>query len=340
MKCKEAVKKAVEIIGEKTDSDYVISPSNHKEKYEDKSSVLNTILESTRLKSIARRYENKDYIALEAQKKFRRVFKRVNITILVTAFIISAILSIGVIAKDTNTQTKNYAIGLLGIGSLIAGGLATKDFYIIKRGELLESWMSKRAKAETLRLEYFEKFIDESMSCSDDPDNFICLLKLEYFNRYQLQVQLDFYRKRSMEHHKNASRYLSLSGWATFGSAIAAGSATFGIIQPELTALAALGVIFTAFSSYASVHEGVYQYRRNSERYDRTLEVLEKLFEELDTVRLAIYELGFQPLSEYVDAFHEQLSLEHRQWIGQLNKSRGAFARMEITLNKIKAKNS
>lgn len=57
----------------------------------------------------------------------------------------------------------------------------------------------------------------------------------------------------------------------------------------------------------------------------------------LDNVREAVYLRGEKPLSDFADAVHEQLSVEHRQWLGDLSEARGAFARLENALKHISA---
>jgi len=44
---------------------------------------------------------------------------------------------------------------------------------------------------------------------------------------------------------------------------------------------------------------------------------------------------GMGPLGLFVEAVHEQLSLEHRQWLGELGEARGAFARLAKTLKEL-----
>ena len=106
-------------------------------------------------------------------------------------------------------------------------------------------------------------------------------------------------------------------------------------VDSSFAAIGALGAAFTGLSSFASMREAVNQDRRNAERYGRTYRVLEDLNKRLDDVREAVYFRGEQPLIDFVDAVNEQLSLEHRQWLGELGEARGAFARLENTLKEI-----
>jgi len=120
---------------------------------------------------------------------------------------------------------------------------------------------------------------------------------------------------------------LSFSGWSVAGAAIATGAA--GILGASLhvafASIAAFGAIFTALGSFASMREAVGQDRRNAERYGRTYELLRELDRRLDLVREAVLSFGNAPLLDYVLAINEQLSLEHRQWLGQTSAIRRYF---------------
>ncbi len=56
---------------------------------------------------------------------------------------------------------KTLFIGL-SLGSFITGGLASKDLHMIKGGHLLETWMSKRALAETARIDYLDTVVKQN----------------------------------------------------------------------------------------------------------------------------------------------------------------------------------
>ncbi len=73
------------------------------------------------------------------------------------------------------------------------------------------------------------------------------------------------------------------------------------------------------------MREAVGQDRRNAERYGRTYELLRELDRRLDLVREAVLSFGNAPLLDYVLAINEQLSLEHRQWLGQTSAIRRYF---------------
>ena len=75
---------------------------------------------------------------------------------------------------------------VLGLCALVSGALASMWLFRAREGNLVEAWMSGRAHAESARLEYFATLVRLENGPSDPP---LGLLKLEYFRRYQLDVQ-------------------------------------------------------------------------------------------------------------------------------------------------------
>ena len=332
----EAIQRAIQIIGEGQPGDYVIAPTHHAEQFGDKAPGLAAILSSGELMAVAGRYENEDRDAGTAQNRFRSVFKRANATTLATAILISLVLTVGTLAPSLPDALHKVLFIVLAIGSVILGSLASKDLFIIKQGGLLEDWMSKRALAETARLDYFDIVAKSSEPASASDVVPTSLLKFEYFRRFQLDVQRAYYRKRGSEHREEAAKTLSWSAWAVGGAGMATGlSGILGFVNPSLAAIATLGTVFAGLSTFAAMREAVFQDRRNAERYGRTFQVLDGLHKRLKGVREAVYKAGDKPLTDFVEAVHEQLSLEHRQWLGDLNEARGAFARLESTLKEL-----
>lgn len=336
MSSKNLISLARTIVGEGNKSDYIIAPTRHSEEFRDKAPELAEILNSSEVIAISEQYENKDQEALAAQKEFKHVFNRANISVFITAILIALILAIGIVAPLLPDLLEKVLLIGLSIGSVITGALASKDLNIIRQGKLLEEWMTRRAAAETTRLEYFYTVarLPEPVTTSGFP---VALLKLEYFRRFQLDVQRAYYRKRAKEHRQSAKKTLSYSTWAMAGATIVTGLAGVlgGALNAQFAVIGALGTIFTAFSYFAAMKEEVYQNQRNAERYARTSQALEALSMQLDRVRKAVYAAGEKPLTDFIEAIHEQLSLEHRQWIDEQSQAQSAFVRLEETLRKI-----
>lgn len=336
----EEIKLAIETIGEGDPNDYVISPTNHAEEFKEKAPALAKKLSSSAIITTARAYENENQDALTAQIEFKRIFNRSNLTVLATGVFVALFMASAVAVNGLPGWMGKTMLVILSLGSVVCGAFASKDLMNIKQGGLLEAWMSKRASAETTRLDYFEMVVKSASEGTVESEWPLELLQLEYFRRFQLDVQLAFYRERTKDHREEAKKTLSYSGWAVFGAAVATGSAGVlgAAVHTSLAAIGALGVVFIGLNSFASIREAVNQDRRNAERYERTYRVLEDLNKRFDKVRKAVFEGGRKPLCEFVDAVHEQLSLEHRQWLGELGEARGAFAKLENTLKEMSSK--
>ena len=122
---------------------------------------------------------------------------------------------------------------------------------------------------------------------------------------------------------------------------VALANAMSGYLAPfdmRFTAIAAVAVIAQALASKISNREVVSQDRRNAERYKRVDTTLNGLRGQLDDVRNAVDAGDPDVLADFVEAVHEQLSLEHRQWLEEQREASAAVNRLENRLNTIKPK--
>jgi hypothetical protein len=191
--------------------------------------------------------------------------------------------------------------------------------------------MTARARAETKRLSYFSHIVNTSVQPLDRQ---LELLKLEYFRRYQLDLQLAYYKTRRSEHRDSAERTLGISAGSVLVAAIASGAAgVLGALRSEWAALGSVAVFGAALQAFAASRESINQDRRNAERYENTAQALQGLRERLDDVRLGIAAGSPSVLGAYVAAVHDQLSLEHRQWLEGAENMQVAVARLEKALS-------
>jgi hypothetical protein len=100
------------------------------------------------------------------------------------------------------TQTILIVLALVGVAT---GGIPSMSLFRVKEGRLLEDWMKARAPAETKRLSYFSYIANASVEPLDPQ---LELLKLEYFRRYQLDLQLAYYKGRRSRHRNSVARPL------------------------------------------------------------------------------------------------------------------------------------
>jgi hypothetical protein len=256
---------------------------------------------------------------------------RANGAVLVTAVLAALIMVGGILEPRLGVAVMRPPLLVLGLGALLAGALASMWLFRVREGQLLDEWMTERAHAETARLAYFTTLMKEPDQAASDPA--LGLLKLEYFRRYLLDMQILYYGRRGRHHRRSADRTLTLGGFAAALGAVASGSA--GLVasfNAPWASLAAVGVIGTSLAAFAATREAVNQDRRNAERYGRTLSSLEILRGRLDDVRAGVLAGSQDVLEEYVAAVQEQLSLEHREWLSGAESTRSAIGKLDETL--------
>jgi len=199
--------------------------------------------------------------------------------------------------------------------------------------------MSARAGAETERLGYFNRLARlVSRNHPKRPD--ILLLNLELFRRYQLGLQQYYYTNRSKEHRKSMDVSIKLGSLAAGILALCSGGVGIvGYFEPDMLPYVAVGILGSALATVASRREEMNQDERNAERYGRTADILSHLREKHTDVQLAVAAGNTLVLIDYVNAVHEQLSLEHRQWLAQADAMESAVEKLTQSLNEQASKN-
>ena len=325
------------MIGDHASRDDFIKPTEHADLYADSAPELSAILRLPAVVTAAETYERFDAKAKERQHRFKTAANRTNLLILGTAFCGALVVTAGVLKDPLGAQAaQTLAIGF-AVAALVIGAAASAHLYGAKGGNYLAKWMRSRAEAETWRQRYFEE-----ITVPSDPDGrpyatYTLLLKLQYFVRYQLAFQLLYYDRRGSEHERSAALGLRFAAVAIGLSAIVTGLA--GILSTahlEFVALGAVGVIASALTAFASARESINQDQRNAERYERTFEILTNLKITLGAVQRGIVRIGPKPLTDFVHAVHEQISLEHRQWLDDAAQASTALAALEETLKDLR----
>jgi SMODS and SLOG-associating 2TM effector domain 1 len=321
---------AARIIGSGSPDDYGLSPVEHAAQLKTSAPKLAALLTRSAPVELAHQYADADTEALAAERKFKRWVIRANRAVLATATVSALLMAVALLAGRLGglTQTILIVLALMGVAT---GGIASMSLFRVKEGRLLEDWMTARARAETKRLSYFSYIVNSSAGPLDLQ---LELLKLEYFRRYQLDLQLAYYKTRRSGHRNSAERTLDISAGSVLVAAIASGAAgVLGALRSEWAALGSLAVFGAALQAFAAARESLNQDRRNAERYDNTAQALQGLRERLDDVRLGIAAGSTSVLGEYVAAVQDQLSLEHRQWLEGAENMQAAVARLEKALS-------
>ena len=310
------IQQAEEVIGSNESKDYIIKPDGFADTVESKAPQLAALLRSNALVETAHRYERNNQHAINEQAEFRRLSNHATWAIFAATI---STASVALFADGSNLSGDKVQLIplILGIITLVGGAWAAWALHRVSGGRVLEGWMRARAAAETDRLGYFNRLV--RLVSSDHSDNPQLLLQcLEFFRRYQFSIQQNYYEKQTLEHRKSMKQTVSLGSAATFILAIGSGGvAILGAFQADLLQFAIIGIVGTALATVASRREELNQDERNSERYHRTASLLSHIRERHDEVQLAVVQGDIDVLQKYVAAVHEQLSLEHRQWLSE-----------------------
>lgn len=335
----DLIEQAKTALGPNAGDDYILNATKHADNLKEVAPELSQLLTSSQIKSIIGEYDIWDKKAIDIQKKFKwwttQARWAVFLTATASALLVASPGILMIFCKYSKNETSFLVIVLMTI-SIIFGAWATVCFNIIKSKKLLPEWMENRAQAEEQRLDYFNLLASTQVAKSSNNEVEQILHKLEYFRRYQLEMQYSYYKKRAGEHGRKASRYLTYSALAMGGVALINGiSGAFGITDPKWTAFAALAIVLQAIASMISNKESIDQNQRNAERYERTRTVLNRLFGKLDQIRDGICAGNYDLFPNYVKAVHEVLSVEHRQWLTNLENRQTAINELEIQLKEL-----
>ena len=316
-------KQAQSIIGKQADKDYLLAPESHASLYREKAPDLSAVLESAALATEAAAFEQRDAVALESQKKYMSTMGRTNLSVM----LISMMGAASMVATILFPQEPRVA-QCFSIATAVLSGIGAFLLFQLREGKLLENWMTTRAEAETHRIGYFTA-IGEAARKTDDAN--LSLLLLEYFRRYQFDVQHQYYLVRAQDHRKSADRTVTIGG---AGAALATVSSILGAMGGSGSAIfGALAITGAAIGAYSIGREQMTQDRRNAERYWRTATTLTGIAKQMDAVQAAAARAHGDAVFEFIAVVNEHISLEHRQWLETAESEKAALARLGAALN-------
>ena len=326
------IQQAEATIGEHDDAnDWEIQPKDFVSKLQELGADdLANVLTDSLLSEKAKRYTQADEEALSYQLRFKQRAKTISNSIFIGAMVTALISVMAAFNIDQNDgwlfTLQEYSSLALGILALLASGAVIYNNNMLSQLRLYEQWMDYRAQAETARLAYFKQAA--KILTIEHGDNLKMLHQYcSFFRRYQLQVQQAYYNGRSKKHEKSFKTTAKLGAFAAVIVGVFAGTAGIaGFTDADLIKFAALGAIGVALSALASRREAINQDERNIRRYKITAQVLSSIAEKYSSVQKSLAS-GKDPkiLVHFVDAVHEQLSLEHRQWTQEAGEINNAF---------------
>src|SRR5262245_36911261 len=181
----DLINDAKAMIGDGAKDDYLLAPKKHAQSLASSAPALAAVLNGDELVNVTDQYENSDAQAATAQIKFKSTAMRANFAVFLTVLLGAGLLAGAQLPPQFG---KSVLVGLTILATLSAA-LATMWLYQIRTSNMLEKWMTARAEAETMRLSYF--LLVTNAQPADVPTAKIPLplLQLEYFRRYQLDLQ-------------------------------------------------------------------------------------------------------------------------------------------------------
>jgi len=316
MNAADKIQSAIEQIGDGTPTDYVLIPEQHSDMVDN--GDLSRILKSSLAEAAVKQYRDSDTAAIDAQRRLKNYSSLANISLFLAAGASSLIMVFGLLITKPQVYTTSAALAGFAFAAIAAICLS-----VIRSGRMLELWMKERAEAEMHRLRFFK--LVTSQAADADSDSNLPLVLLEYFRRFQLDIQFAYYRGRGQQ-HANAARRTLVWGASALGlvSLLNAAAGLLTNIAVQWSALAAVALVVQSFATSTSNSESLNQDGRNAERYKRVYSNLAHLAGQMDEVRTAVAAGDLEVLDGFVDAVHEGLSAEHRQWtedIGQIGSA-------------------
>lgn len=303
------IDEAMEQIGPSEENDRQLLLPQHPTKYA--SIELGSILRGSEVEAEVELYSDYDAQAIASQKKFKTTAGKANRYLFLAATMTASIMAIGILFHEH--EYLNYfqlTVALAGSGFAAMAGVMLNR---VRTGGMLARWSQYRSKAELYRIRYFRLVTQQAIEAAGPA---IGLQSLEYFRRFQLEIQETYFGVRGKEHaeasEKTLERSTLLVGLVTLITMTTAIVAGFG--EAVGAAFAAVALSVQAYATTLTQREAQNQDRANAERYSHTREKLIQLRGRLDEVRREVAAGKRDILTHFVDAVHEVLTAEHSQW--------------------------
>ncbi len=204
----------------------------------------------------------------------------------------------------------------LVVVSVVAGGAAIYFKTQMTSGELFAKWMSRRRAAERYRNDYFTAVSQEpDPSPAEAGELDLPSLAFEYFRRYQLDVQLNYFKYRGELHRKAARKLIGWEGMLAAAAAVVSGVLAYSdVLGDAATVFALLGVLIPTLISTRSNLSLLSQDQRHADRYKTNFEMLQQKRGEIDDIRRALARGSVAEAQQFVQEVNELLVKELEDW--------------------------
>ncbi|MFA5899353.1 MAG: hypothetical protein WC829_09605 [Hyphomicrobium sp.] len=323
---------AIAIGQDDANSDWNLRAGDHAEELPPEAGPLKRVLEHDAITQIMGEFSVGDAKAVAARARYQRI-GRLSLYAATLATVIGALFLLPIEAW-LNGRMAAIA-SMLQVLSLVVAFLASR--YLVG-AKPLDIWMKSRAQAEIARIAYFEAVTDalEPQRAGELP---LLPLALEYFRRYQLDVQRRYYKGRAAQHAAamwRNNRWLRAGLLVTVISVVVATllavhlAADAGLpVPPWLLLLPsqwagtgpnrislALGVVASALYGLGVARSLMDLDERNASRYATTSGNLEYLVDTgFAAAQAAATDGNAVTVKDFITQVHNQISSEHREWI-------------------------
>lgn len=313
-------------------SDWQLRPELHAAALPAEAGALKRVLERNEIKAIVERYRTADAAAVLAQARYKRI-GRLGLYATTLATLVGAFFLLPI--EPWLRGTPAAIASTVQVLALVVAFLASR---LLAVGSPFDAWMKKRAEAEIARIALFEE-VGKANEAAREGELDLLPLKLEYFRRYQLDVQRRYYHGRGAQHRAAAwrnNRWLSVSLLVTVASvAIGAIAALHiaavwglavpawmlewfaGLAGPQANRLAlGLGTIASGLYGLGVARSLMDLDERNASRFLTTAGNLDFLTDTgLLQARQAAQAGNADEVLAFIHRVQGQISSEHREWI-------------------------
>lgn len=306
--------------------DWRLQPLEHARRLPDAAGALKRVLEQPEIAETMARYEAADAAALLAQKQHRTWTSRAN-TMRFGAVCIGTVALLSMVGLVPGWLSQIFAVLQY---ALIVAALGVTMW--LSRTIPLDRWKNERAKAESFRAELFSRVAAATVP-QREGELPLLPLQLEYFRRYQLDVQQGYYSGRARQLVSGAARAERWHNAVTALTILAAVLALVGLVamlvggsglgeamrlaeNPTLrTLLLIFGILASATESWLAADAAINQDQRAAAIFQATAANLDALAQlQLADARAAAAAGSADAVQDFMTVVQLAMSSEHQTW--------------------------
>ncbi len=317
------VAQAMAAIGEDDDAtDWQLRPKDHADALPKEGRALADLLRSPRVQAIMDAFTRHDGAAGRHQAKFKGMARTLIAATAVAVLCGGLYLFVQAIPGLGVAKAWSWVILSVQAAAVLAVTVYT---FSLKESSAYEDWMLERAAAETERSNLFRVICSRPPAAHGAPHPCLLALQFEYFRRYQLDVQINYYTGRARQHRAASVRYnhlgfilVLMTGLVAMAERLNLGPGSGPVSEATASALLALaGLALPVIYQGQDMLKLINGDRRNALRYRVTAQNLKDLAQSIYDLRDRIDEAGEgarAEVQEFMVKVNEQISLENRQW--------------------------